>query len=244
MSLEQHVAILAHSSLDMPRVNRLNPQKPAAFYAQLCFPPEAGADLQALAAAVAPGGNFDGLEIGVKMNSALTKPVPGVPGNWFVVRSSTQFAPYVADGAGNQLDQGNPNNHTMIRQTFYAGKRVRVALSAFPWTHAPTGRRGISFNLTGIMASDDGERLNIGANKTINAFAAYADPSKAAHAQTMPGTSAQAVPQGPAANPFGAQQAPAQASQQAPAAQPAQSANPFAQQAPAAQSANPFATSA
>jgi len=235
MAITDHVAILAHSSLDAPRVNRLNPQKPASFYAQIAFPPSAAGELQALAAAVAPGGNLAGLEIGVKTNGSLAKPLPGIPADWFVVRSSTQFAPYVADGAGNQLDQSNPASHGTIKTQFYAGKKVRAALSAFAWTYAATGRRGISFNLQGIMAADEGERLNIGGGAIVNAFQQYADPSKAAGSTQAPGANAPLAPQAPAGNPF--------ATQQAQAAAPAASANPFAQAAPAS-NANPFATTA
>jgi Protein of unknown function (DUF2815) len=233
MAITDHIAILAHSSLDVPRVNRLNPQKPASFYAQIAFPPSAASELAALAQAVAPGGNLAGLEVGVKTNGALAKPLPGIPADWFVVRSSTQFAPYVADGAGNQLDQNNPATHGMIKTQFYAGKKVRAALSAFAWTYAATGKRGISFNLNGVMAADEGERLNIGAGVVVNAFQQYADPSKAASNVVVPGANAQTVAATPAGNPFGTQTA-AQ-----PAAQPAASANPFAQQVAAG---NPFAT--
>jgi hypothetical protein len=252
MAITDHVAILAHSSLDVPRVNRLNPAKPASFYAQIAFPPSAGADLQAIAAAAAPGGNFAGLEVGVKTNASLTKPIPGVPGDWFVVRSSTQYAPYVADGAGNQLDQGNPASHSIIKTQFYAGKKVRAALTAFAWTHPQTGRRGISFNLQGIMASDDGERLNIGAGVVVNTFAQYADPSKAAGMTPIPGANARAAGAN-AGNPFGGaqqtntigaqQQAnPAGVAAGAAATQVSAGANPFAGgAAQGAQSANPFA---
>jgi len=234
MAITDHVAILAHSSLDVPRVNKLNPAKPASFYAQVAFPPSAGADLQALAAAVAPGGNFAGLEVGVKTNAQLAKPLPGVPGDWFVIRTSTQFAPYVADGAGNQLDQSNPATHGTIKTQFYAGKKVRAALSAFAWAHQATGRRGISFNLQGIMAADEGERLNIGQGVVVNAFQQYADPSKAAGSTPVPGANATEQPANNG-NPFGGQQ-------QAQGGAQAQSANPFAQQASA--NANPFATTA
>lgn len=250
MDITSHVAILAHSSLDVPRINKLNPQKPAAFFAQLAFPPSAGADLQALAAAVAPGGNFAGMEVGVKTNGSLAKPLPGVPADWFVVRTSTQYAPYVADGAGMQLDQGNPANHATIKTQFYAGKKVRAAISAFAWQHAATGRRGISFNLNGIMACEDGDRLNIGQGVTVNAFQKYADPAKAttataanpfAAATAQAGQSAGAVA-GTAANAMGSA-APAVQGNPFAAAGSAQSANPFAQQ-PAANAGNPFASQA
>lgn len=241
MALDAHVAILAHSSLDKLAVNRANPEKAPSFYAQLCFPPEAGADLQAIAARVAPGGSFDGLEVGVKLNSQVGKPVPGVPGNWFVVRASTQYAPYVADGSGAQLEQGNVAHANIIRTHFYAGKKVRAALSAFAWNHTKTGRRGISFNLDGVMAVEDGERLNIGSGVIVNAFAKHADPTKAVGNLPQPTFSQPAAQpeQSPAAaaNPFGAQ------TQTTAAAAPA--GNPFAQAAPAAAAnANPFAAQA
>lgn len=234
MALTDHIAILAHSSLDVPRVNRLNPQKPASFYAQIAFPPAAAGELQALAAAVAPGGNLAGLEVGVKMNGQLAKPLPGIPSDWFVVRSSTQFAPYVADGAGIQLDQSNPATHATIKTQFYAGKKVRAALSAFAWTYPATGRRGISFNLQGVMASDEGERLNIGAGVMVNAFQQYADPTKAASVTPVPGANAATIAAPSAGNPFAAQQ-----TQVAQPAATAASANPFAQTTAAA--VNPFA---
>lgn len=238
MALDQHVAILAHASLDVPRVNRLNPEKPAAFYAQIAFPPAAGPDLQALAAAVAPGGNFAGLEVGVKTNAQLAKPLPGVPSDWFVIRSSTQFAPYVADGAGNHLDQNLQANHATIKSLFYAGKKVRASLSAFFWTHPATGRRGISFNLQGVMAWEDSERLNIGSGVIVNTFNQYADPSKAAGNVAAPGANAQTVAAQNTGNPFGGQQ------QQTQGAAGSTSANPFAQTQTAGASNNPFAQSA
>lgn len=231
MAITDHVATLAHSSLDVPRINRLNPEKPASFYAQIAFPPSAANELAALAQAVAPGGNLAGLEVGVKTNGALAKPLPGIPADWFVVRSSTQFAPYVADGAGNQLDQNSPATRELIKLQFYAGKKVRAALSAFAWSHAATGRRGISFNLNGVMAADEGERLNIGAGVIVNAFQQYADPTKAASAVPVPGINAPVVAATPTGNPF--------AAQQTQPAQPAASANPFAQATPV--TGNPFA---
>lgn len=215
------VAILAHSSLAAARPNRLKPGTPPTFYAEVCFPPEAAGALQALAASIAPGGNLAGLQVGVKLNSQKTKPIPGVPGDWFVVRSSTQFAPYVADAAGQQLVQGDPAVNARIGAMFYAGKKVRAALSPFSWTFQ--GRSGISFNLTGVMEAGDAERLNIGSGVTANAFAKYANPNAAAPA---------AAP-AQAANPFAT---PTTGTPLAQANQPSTSANPFAQQ-PAA---NPF----
>lgn len=174
MSIMDHVAILAHSSLDQPRVNALNPEKPASFFAQLAFPPTAGEELQALIATVSDSKNIAGLEVGAKLNSSLAKPLPGVPSDWIVVRASTQFAPYIADEHSTKLDQNDAELRKTIKTTFYAGKRVRAALSAYSWSHQKTGRRGVSFNLQGVMAAEDGERLNIGEGVMMNAFQKYA----------------------------------------------------------------------
>ena len=142
-----------------------------------------------------------------------------VPGDWFVVRGATQFAPFIADETGTQLDQSNPDHAAKIRSQFYAGKRVRASFSPYAWNHA-TGGKGISFNVDGIMAVEDGERLAVGNGEMLNAFAQHAQAPAAS---------------GGAANPF----AGAPAASPAPTSAPAASANPFAQ-APAA-SANPFA---
>ena len=219
------VAILAHSSLAMARPNKLKPGSPPTFYAEVCFPPEAGAVLAALASAVAPGNSLAGQEVGVKVNAQKAKPIPGIPGDWLVVKSSTQFAPYVADVAGAQIVQGDAAANAKIQAMFYAGKKVRASVSPFAWTHAQTGRRGVSFNLTGIMEAGDAERLNIGSGMTANAFAKY---GVRADGQQAPA---------PAANPFAAQAPAPQPQQQV--VQPAASANPFAQQP--AQTNNPFA---
>ena len=231
------VATLAHSSLAVARPNKLKPGSAPTFYAEVCFPPEAANVLAALASTVAPGGSLAGLEIGVKTNAQKAKPIPGIPHDWYVVKSSTQFAPYVADATGAQIVQGSPEANARIQAVFFAGKRVRASLSAFAWSHAQTGRRGVSFNLTGIMEAGDGERLNIGSGVTANAFAKYAQPGGAPAAQPAAGNPfAAQAPAPQVANPLAV--APVQ--QPAQVAAPAVSANPFAQQAPA-QAANPFA---
>lgn len=229
MALSDHIGILAHSSLDMPRINRQQPEKPASFYAQIAFPPSAAGELQALADAAAPGGNLAGLEVGVRLNGQLRKPLPGIPADWLVVRSSTQFAPYVADSAGNPLDQSNRDTHAAIKTLFYAGKNVRAALSAYYWAHTKSGRRGVSYNLQGVMAAGEGERLNIGAGVIVNAFQRYAEPTKAASATPVTDAAAAAAHCWNALTLTQAVQSPAAAA----------SANPFAQTA--AEAANPFA---
>lgn len=176
MTITDHVAILTHHALAQAQPNRKKAGNPLQFYAVIAFPPAAAGDLRSLAAAVAPGGSLNGLKVGVRRNQQLDKPIPGVPGDWFIIRASTQYPPYLADEAGNQLSQDMRQSD--IRVKFYAGKKVRVAISAYYW---PNEGGGISFNLNGVMAVSDGERLNIG-NTVANAFASYVDPNVAAQA--------------------------------------------------------------
>lgn len=216
-NLIDHVAILTSSALATAQVNKLKPQRGPEFYAVIAFPPAAGAALHALCQTVAT--LTPDIQVNVKPNASTKKPIVGIPPDWFIVRASTQYAPFVADESGKQLVQDVPADAARIRQCFYAGKRVRASLSCFAWSHA-TGGKGVSFNIDGIMAVEDGERLAIGGGAMVNAFEKFA----------------QAPAAGAAANPFaGAAPAPAAS----PAAAPATNANPFAQSAPAA--ANPFA---
>lgn len=176
MALVDHIAIITHSSLAAAVVNKLNPTKPAEFFAQIAFPPEAGAELMALCNQAAGGQPLQNFQIAAGTNEAKgQKQLPGVPGNWLVVRASTQYAPYVAAADGSQLDQANPQHAQVIKTAYYAGRKIRAALSAYAWTFG--GKQGISFNLVGIMdAGEEGERLNIGLGATVNAFAAHAKP--------------------------------------------------------------------
>lgn len=220
MAITDHIAILTHHALAQAQPNRKKAGNPLQFYSVLAFAPAAAGDLQALAAAAAPGSLLNGLKVGVRRNQQLDKPIPGVPGDWFIIRAATQFPPYLADEAGNQLSQDSQQSE--IRTKFYAGKKVRAALSAYYW---PNEGGGISFNLNGVMAVSDGERLNIG-NTAANAFAAYANPSAST---------------GGPANPFAStvtQSAPLQTTGNAPAA--TTTADPF-QQAAKPQTGNPFA---
>ena len=215
--ITDHVAILTHAALAEAIPNNKKPGKPLQFYALLAFPPAAGQDLADLARQVAPGGNLAGLSINVKPNSQQTKPIPGVPGDWLVVRAATQFAPYVADAHGRQLEQAKAAGE--IKTKFYAGKKVRAALTAFAWNY--DGKPGVSYNLQGVMEAGDGERLNIGSGVVANAFEKYAQPDESAPAAGTQG------------NPFGGTGA-ASATQ-------AQPTNPFAQSGSADNSAtNPF----
>jgi len=167
--LTDHIGILLYNSLDAPRVNRLSPTKPATYFVQLAFPPSATQDLQALVQSVAPGGNLQGLEIGVNVHSQVKKPIPGVPQDWLLVRASTQFAPTLVDTAGQPVVGADA-----IKATFYPGRRVRGALTVFPWAHQATNRKGVSFNLAGVMDAGPGERLSIGDGVTANEFQKYA----------------------------------------------------------------------
>lgn len=228
-NLIDHVAILTSSALATAQVNKLKPQRGPEFYAVIAFPPAAGQalhDLCKIAGQNAFGGLGSDVSIRVQPNKSTKKPIVGIPDDWLIVRASTQYAPFVADVTGVQIEQ-NPakpedavKNQARIRSEFYAGKRVRASLSAYGWTHPQSGK-GISFNIDGVMAVEDGERLAIGNGAMVNAFEKFAQAPAAGAG---------------AANPFaGAAAAPAAA----PVAAPAASANPFAQSAPAA--ANPFA---
>lgn len=236
-NLIDHIAILTSSALATPQVNKLKPQRGPEFYAVIAFPPAAGQALHELckiAGTNAFGGLGADVSIRVAPNASTKKPIVGIPGDWLIVRASTQYAPYVADQSGKQLDQNEVDpsdpgkaekNRQAIRQQFYAGKRVRAALSAYGWTHPQSGK-GISFNIDGVMAVEDGERLAIGNGAMVNAFEKFAQPAAAG------GTTG-------AQNPFATTHA---AAAPAPVAAPAANANPFA--AAGAGAANPFAPAA
>jgi hypothetical protein len=188
MALTDHIAILTHSALATAVPNRKKPQAPLQFFAVVAFPPTAAEDLKAVLMKAAPGGSLNGISVRVPRNSQTAKPIPGIPDDWFVIRAASQFPPYVADETGAQLDQSSQGN--AIRQQFFAGKRVRAAFSAYFW---PNEGGGLSFNLDGIMAVTDGDRLAIG-NQAASQFAAYAvAPALAAGTANPFGGSAQAV---------------------------------------------------
>lgn len=224
MTITDHVAILTYSALAQAVPNQKKAGKPLHYFAVVAFPPSAQSDIAAVLTAVAPGGQLAGLDIRVPRNSQTSKPIPGVPGDWFVIRTASQFPPYLADESGKQLSQDT--EQAAIRTKFYPGKRVRVAMSAYLWSYQ--GTNGLSFNLNGVMAvADNGERLAIG-NTAANDFAAYADPAAAAAGQTNPFAGA------PSSSTT--QTAPSGSS-----AAVAANADPFQQQANRAQGANPFA---
>lgn len=222
MAITDHVAILTHSSLAQATPNRKKAGNPLQFYGVFAFPPAAADDLKAALLAASPTKSLSGLQVRVPRNAQTARPLPGIPDDWFVIRAASgeQFPPYLADERGAQLDQ--PSQGAAIRTMFYPGKRVRVALSAYFW---PNEGGGLSFNLNGVMAVSDGERLPIG-NSAANAFAGYAD-SKAAESSPAQGD-----------NPFG------QVSQSGTAAAanvPTAGADPFQQSAKQTANSNPFA---
>lgn len=213
MALTDHIAILLTHSLDVARLNRKKTR--SDYYAQFAVPPAAAGDVAALVAEVYPNVALSTLDVNFKTNVQQTKPFPGVPNDWFIIRMATQHAPelYAADGK-----TVIPNADA--RRRFFAGMRVRVASSAWGWVNE-FGKSGASFNLNGVMdAGVGGERLAIGSGSAGAAFAAHGQAAAPA-----------------AANPFaGAASAPA------PAAAPAAGGNPFAQATTG--NANPFATAA
>lgn len=209
MALTDHIAILLTHSLDVARLNKKKTR--SDYYAQFAVPPAAAGDVAALVAEVYPNVALTTLDVNFKTNAQQTKPFPGVPNDWFIIRCATQHAPelYAADG------KIIPNAEA--RGRFFAGMKVRLASSAWGWVNE-FGKSGASFNLNGVMdAGLGGDRLAIGSGSAGAAFAA--------HVQAAPA----------AANPFaGAAPTPAPAPAVA-----AANANPFAQAATG--SANPFA---
>jgi hypothetical protein len=199
-SIMDCVGILTNFSIAAPqrnknKIDRKTGTNRMEYYAVVAFPPEAGPVLHALVSECATQ-NFGGLhpdvQHTVRRNDApnrngVVNMIPGVPADWLMVRAASEYAPYVADEAGAQL------SGDAMRAVFYPGKRVRVSISCYKWIR-DTGR-GVNFNLDGIMAASDGERLNIGSGQTANAFSRYANPNAgpASTAQTSPGGFGQGV---------------------------------------------------
>lgn len=222
MAITDHVAILTHHALAAPQPNKKK-QNRMEYYVLAAFPPAAIGDLAGLVQAIYPGAQLSQISVNLKTNAQQTKPIPGVPSDWYIVRAATQFAPYLCNEAGQQITDVN-----QARSTFYAGMKVRVSLSAFSWTQ--DGVPGASFNVDGVMLAGQGERLAIGNGKTASAFMAHANPNAAQ--QPVPDANAQTVAQPNTGNPFGGQQP-------VNVGAVAQGANPFAQQQ--ATGSNPFA---
>lgn len=174
MSITDHEAILLHSSLDQPRANKANPGK-VEFYTNIALPPAAANDLAEAMKEVAPNGNLAGLRLTIEPNSKKAKPHAGIPGDWLILRLSSG-ADYAPDlfGADGQKIAALPINGGQIRGEFFAGQKVRVNGYPFFWNHAQSGARGVSWNLSGVMAVGGGERRGGGGGEpSESAFAKY-----------------------------------------------------------------------
>lgn len=231
MTISDHVAILAHHALARAIPNKKK-QNRMEFYAVLAFPPAAMDALADAVNVVYPGADLSQISVSIRTNQQQTKPIVGIPADWLIVRAATQYQPYLADEAGNQM---NDENH--IRSVLYAGANVRVDLSAFSWTQ--DGVPGASFNVNGVMAAGAGERLSIGSGRVANNLAQYANPNATS---TTHGANAQTVANGPTGNPFAKRQAAGAEAARAALGDGAK-ANPFAQRGAAtgaAPGASPF----
>lgn len=201
MAITDHVGILVAGSFDRPQVNKLKPAAPAQYYAVVAYDPSAGADLGAAMATIAPGGNWQSLQHGVKKNSALSKPYAGIPDDYLIVRFATQFAPEIYDEAGKAVAPSQENS-AHIRSQLYSGQRVRINGAPYPWNFQ--GKQGLSWNLYGGMAVGGGERRAAAGGS----FEQYlpkqtSDFDQAANQQSAPQESSPAQQSGAAAgNPF------------------------------------------
>jgi hypothetical protein len=231
MAITDHIAILTQFAIAFAVPNKKKPTAPPQFYAVIAFPPSAMNDLLALATDAATpvfGSLRPGLSVGVKVHSAIAKPFPGIPADWFIVRAASNYGPDIFNARGEQLIREDLAGMNEIKKTFYAGKRVRASISGWAWT---TEGGGVAFNLHGIMdAGEGGDRLAIGGPDTAGSFAKHANPNAPA-AQTVTQSPVAAQPAAAAANPFGGAQAGASGAQGGanPFAQPNGSGNPFGQ---------------
>lgn len=207
MSITDHEAILLHSSLDQPRANKANPGK-VEFYTNVAFPPTAANDLAAAMKEVAPNGSLSGLRLTIEANSKKSKPHAGIPDDWLILRlsSGAEYSPELFAESGQKI-AALPVNGSQIRTEFFAGQRVRINGYPFFWNHAQSGARGVSWNLSGVMAVGGGERRGgAGGEPSESAFAKYrqnapaeaAAPASSAQAASTPANGGSA----PSGNPF------------------------------------------
>lgn len=217
-------AILTHHALVAPQVNKLNPGKAPEYYALLAFPAAAQQAVWSVLVekAQAEHNMAQGFSHGIKTNQSSGKPIVGVSGDSIMVRAASQYAPEIYDADGTQFELTNPAHIQAIKSKFHAGARVRAILTPFGWNFQ--GKKGVSFNLAGLMfVPSDAQRLNIGGADVGGAFKKYAQPG------------AGGMPANTTGNPGGADV------QSGPLGG-AQAGNPFQQNAGAvAQGANPFA---
>ena len=217
-------AILTHHSLVSAQVNKLNPGKAPEYYALLAFPAAAQQALWAVLVekAQAEHNMAQGFSHGIKTNQSSGKPIVGVPGDSIMVRAASQYAPEIYDADGAKFELTNPAHIQAIKSKFHAGCRVRAILTPFGWNFQ--GKKGVSFNLAGLMyVPSDAPRLSIGGADVGGAFKKYAQAG------------AGGMPANATGNPGGADV------QSSPFGGAAATGNPFQQNGAAAQSGNPFA---
>lgn len=218
-TLADFEGILLASSLTEARAGKSNPSK-VEFYAAVAYPASAAAELAELAKTVAPNGNLAGLRMTIEPNIKKGKPFAGIPDDSLIMRltSGPDYPPAAFTDVGGRIPAGQAGA-AQVREHLYAGQRVRVNGYPYYWTHAASGSRGISWNLSGVMSIGGGERRGNSGESNEAAFGRYG----AIHDAPPPQTEAQA-------SGFGA-----------PAQGPAASADPFNQgTARAAAEANPF----
>lgn len=178
MSIADHVGILLHSSLDKAVLNKANKNKEKyEFYANVALPPTAQNDLAAAMKEVAPDGRLQGLRLTVEPNGNKAKPHAGIPDDWLILRLSSgpDFPPDLFVESGAKIAALSING-SQIRTEFYSGQRVRVNGYPFAWNHTESGSRGISWNLSGVMAAGGGERRAVNSGEpSESAFAKYRD---------------------------------------------------------------------
>lgn len=186
MSIADHQATLLFSSLDQPRAGKSNPNK-VEYYATIALPPTAAADLADQMKAVTANGNLSGLRLTIEANSKKAKPHEGIPGDWLILRlaSGPDYPPDLYTQTGQKIG-ALPVNGSEIRSEFFAGQRVRINGYPYLWNHAASGARGISWNLSGVMAVGGGERRGGGSGEPSDSvFAKYRgdEPAQQAPAQ-------------------------------------------------------------
>lgn len=200
MSIADHVAILLFSSLDQPRAGKSNPNK-VEFYTTIALPPAAANDLADQMKTVAPNGNLAGLRLTIEPNSKKAKPIVGVPDDYLILRLSSgpDYPPELFTEEGKKLT-ALPVHGTEIRTAFYAGNKVRINGYPYFWDKTSIGAgKGISWNLSGVMAVGGGERRAGGAGEpSESAFAKYRGESAPAQ-NNVPAQQTQAASD---SNPF------------------------------------------
>lgn len=195
MAIQDHVAILLSGSLDRPAANKKKPHAAPRYYVRLAMPPEAGADLGAAMAQVAPGGNWQATSHNIRPNSQVKNPYPGIPADWLIIKLDTQF-PVPVYGEDSRLIPASAENSALIRTQFYSGQKVRVEGAPYTWLN--DGEQGISWNLYGVLAVGGGERRGGGdgfsqyrntSQPAVGAFGSNAPAQQPAPQETLGATS-------------------------------------------------------